>query len=75
MYAERGYMVSAIFTGITSSVTAFIGTLNSGITGMLALFYDDSALTVLGTLTVIVVGVSLVYFLFRLIMGLARLRG
>lgn len=72
-------MVSAIFDGITSAVTAFIGTLSSGITGMLALFYDSSSsnpgLTVLGTLTVIVVGVSIVYWLFRLIMGLARLRG
>lgn len=69
-------MVSAIFTGITSAVTAFIGTMNSGITSMLALFYDTTdGLTVLGTLTVIVVGVSLVYFLLRFIMGLARLRG
>ena len=69
-------MVSAIFTGITSAVTAFIGTMNSGITSMLALFYDSTeGLTVLGTLTVIVVGVSLVYFLLRFIMGLARLRG
>lgn len=71
-------MVSQIFEGITSAVTAFIGTLNSGITSMLALFYtsgENAGLTVLGTLTVIVVGVSLVYFLLRFIMGLARLRG
>lgn len=68
-------MVSAIFTGITSAVSAFIGTLNSGITAMLDLFYGSEGLTVLGTLTVIVVGVSLVYFLLRFIMGLARLRG
>lgn len=72
-------MVSSIFEGITQAVTAFIGTLNQGVTAMLALFYDSTAsnpgLTVLGTLTVIVVGVSLVYFLLRFIMGLARLRG
>lgn len=70
-------MVSAIFDGITSAVSAFIGSLGTGITGMLGLFYDttNSSLTVLGTLTVIVVAVSLVYFLLRFIMGLARLRG
>lgn len=72
-------MVSAIFTGITTAVTAFIGVLNSGITAMLDLFYDSSAstpgLTVLGTLVVIVVAVSLVYWIFRLIIGLARMRG
>lgn len=70
-------MVSAIFGGITSAVTAFVGTLNSGIGSIVALFYDstNSQLTILGTLTVIVVGVALVYWLFRLIMGMARLRG
>lgn len=72
-------MVGAIFGGVTEAVTAFIGTLNSGIGSIVALFYDSTSqspgLTVLGTLTVIVVGVSLVYWLFRLIMGMARLRG
>lgn len=72
-------MVGSIFGGITEAVTAFIGTLNSGIGSIVSLFYDSTSanpgLTVLGTLTVIVVGVSLVYWLFRLIMGMARLRG
>lgn len=72
-------MVSAIFTGITEAVTAFIGTLNSGVTSIVSLFYNntgaDAGLTVLGVLTCIVVGVSLVYWLFRLIMGMIRLRG
>lgn len=71
-------MVGSIFGGITEAVTAFVGTLNSGVTSILSLFYstgENAGLTVLGTLTVIVVGVSLVYWLFRLIMGMARLRG
>lgn len=74
-------MVGAIFSGITEAVTAFIGTLSSGVTSIVALFYDASAnsnaggLTILGTLTCIVVGVGLVYWLFRLIMGMIRLRG
>lgn len=71
-------MVGSIFGGITEAVTAFVGTLNSGVQSILSLFYttgENAGLTVLGTLTVIVVGVSLVYWLFRLIMGMARLRG
>ena len=69
-------MVSAIFASITQAVTAFIGTLSSGITAMVALFYDGTTgLTVVGTLATIVVAVSLCYFLLRFIMGLIRLRG
>ena len=68
-------MVQAIFGGITDAITNFISTLNSGITAMIGLFYDNNALTLLGVLTTIVVGVSLVYFLLRMIMGLVRLRG
>lgn len=68
-------MVQDIFQGIADAMTNFISTLNSGITGMVALFYADNQLTLLGVLTTIVVGVSLTYFVFRLIMGLIRLRG
>lgn len=72
-------MVSAIFSGITEAVTAFIGTVNSGVTSIVSLFYvasgESAGLTILGTLTCIVVGVGLVYWLFRLIMGMIRLRG
>lgn len=68
-------MVQDIFQGIADAMTNFISTLNSGITSMVALFYADNQLTLLGVLTTIVVGVSLTYFVFRLIMGLIRLRG
>lgn len=68
-------MVQAIFEGITDAITNFISTLNSGITGMIGLFYSNSSLTLLGVLTTIVVGVSLTYFLLRMVMGLCRLRG
>lgn len=72
-------MVNAIFGGITEAVSAFITTLNSGLTSIVSLFYvasgENAGLTILGTLTCIVVGVALVYWLFRLIMGMIRLRG
>lgn len=68
-------MVADIFQGVADAMTNFISTLNSGITAMVSLFYADNSLTLLGLLTCIVVGVSLTYFVFRLIMGLIRLRG
>lgn len=68
-------MVADIFQALTDALTAFISTLNSGITAMTALFYADNSLTVLGTLSVIVVAVSLTYWLFRLLIGLIRMRG
>lgn len=69
-------MVSAIFQALTDALTAFISTLGSGITAMTALFYNsETGLSVLGTLCVIVVAVSLTYWLFRLIIGLIRMRG
>lgn len=69
-------MVSAIFSALTEALSNFISTLGSGITAMTALFYDSTnGLTVLGTLSVIVVAVSLTYWLFRLIIGLIRMRG
>lgn len=66
-----------IFETLTDSVGAFIGSIGSGITSMVAVFYDsaNSQLTTIGLLSVIVVAVSLSYFLFRLIIGLIRMRG
>lgn len=68
---------SDIFTAISDTITNFVIALNSGITAVVGLFWNStsSALTPLGVLTTIVVGVALAYFVFRLIIGLIRLRG
>lgn len=69
-------MVQAIFEALTSALQAFISTLNSGIQSITALFWvSGTGLTVLGTLSVIVVAVSLTYYLMRLLFGLIRMRG
>lgn len=75
-------MVGDIFSGITEALTGFIGTLNQGVQAIIPLFWTaptgtgtSGELTILGSLVCIVVGVSLVYFLFRMIIGMARLRG
>lgn len=69
-------MVADIFQALTDALSAFISTLNSGVQAMTALFYvNGTGLTVLGTLSVIVVAVSLTYWLFRLLIGLIRMRG
>lgn len=69
------YSGNGIFDTISSSMVAFIGSLSSGITAMVGVFYNNGALTVIGLLSVIVVAVSLAYFLFRLFIGLIRMRG
>ena len=66
-----------IFSSLSSVFTNFIITLNTGVNSVIALFYDsaNTQLTLLGTITTIVVGVAITYFLFRLVIGLIRLRG
>lgn len=64
-----------IFDAITDTVSNFTKTMGLGINAILVLFYSNNQLTVLGTITVIVVGVAFVYFLLRFIFGLIRLRG
>ena len=72
-------MVSALFTEISNAMSSFITTLGSGVNAMTALFYTESSgsytPTILGSLVAIVAGVGLVWFVFRLIIGLVRLRG
>lgn len=66
-------MISAIFGAVTNAVTAFAGSLSQAVTSVTNMFYDSTAnsgageLTVLGTLILIAVGVGLVYWSFRLI--------
>lgn len=69
-------MVADIFGALTTALQSFISTLGSGITAMTALFWTQAdGLSVLGTLCIIVVAVSLTYWLFRLLIGLIRMRG
>lgn len=73
-------MVSALFEAISQAMSSFITTLGSGVNAMTALFYTAGESgtytpTILGSLVAIVAGVGLVWFVFRLIIGLVRLRG
>ena len=71
-------MISDIFQAVSDAVTAFAGALADSITSVTSMFYtpangtNPGSLTVLGTLILIVVGVGLVYWAFRLIKGLLR---
>lgn len=73
-------MVSALFSEISSAMSGFISTLGSGVNAMTELFYTAGTggaytPTILGSLVAIVAGVGLCWFVFRLIIGLVRLRG
>lgn len=72
-------MVSAIFESIGSVITAFAGVIGNGFTALLEIFYSTSGttpgLTPVGILSLIGVGMGLVYWAFRMVRGLIKTRG
>lgn len=72
-------MVEAIFTAIGGVITAFAGVIGNGFTALLEIFYTTSGtntgLTPIGILSLIGVGMGLVYWAFRMVRGLIKARG
>lgn len=71
-------MVTAIFEAVGSVITAFAGVIGNGFTALLEIFYSTGTtpgLTPIGILSLIGVGMGLVYWAFRLVRGLIKLRG
>lgn len=69
-------MVTAIFEAIGTAITQFATILGNGFSGVLSIFYNATdGLTSVGTLSLIGVGVGLVYWAFRLVRNLIHLRG
>ena len=67
-------MIGSIFQTISTTATQFAASLGSALTSVTSMFYDGESLTMLGTLGLIGVGIGIVYFAFRLIRSLMRLR-
>ena len=74
-------MAATFFEYIASVVTAFVSLIGEAVTGVSALFVTTDAtthaitgLTFLGELSLIAVGVGLVYFVWKLINSLIRQR-
>lgn len=71
-------MISAIFTGVGSVITAFAGILANGVSSVVGLFWttgsNGGALTEVGQLLLIPFGVGLVISVYHLIKGLIRAR-
>lgn len=70
-------MISSIFQNISQAVTGMVGALGNGITEATKLIYDSttSTITTFGVLCLVVVGVGVSYWGFRLVRGLIHLRG
>lgn len=68
-------MIAQIFNTIGEAITHFAGVLGNGFSSLITLFYAENAVTPLGILCLIGLGVSLVWFAFRLVMRLFRQRG
>lgn len=69
-------MIQAIFTEMTTIITAFFNFLASGFTSAIGMIYSSSSsspgLTEFGKISLIGVAIGLGYFLFRWIRGLIR---
>jgi len=62
-------VIAAIFTGAGEAVTGLGALLASSTTAAIALFWTGTALTALGSLAVIGLGVGVVYFVIGLVRG------
>lgn len=58
-----------VFEVVGDTTTGFVGVLTSAFAGMTSLIYNNGEFTILGVLLLIATGVSLVYWIFRLIRG------
>ena len=70
-------IITAIFNSVGSAITAFSGSLSSAVTSISGMFYtaETGALTFLGVLLTIAMGVGVVYWGFKLIKSLIKNRG
>jgi hypothetical protein len=67
-------MIAEIFETIQDVVDAYVSVLQNLFEGLVEIFYTDSALTLLGTLALIAVGVGIVAWAFGLVKSLFRMR-
>lgn len=68
-------MLTAFFATVTQSVTSFIGVVTGLFEGLIAIFYDGTAITDVGTLVFAAFGIGLVWFGFRFVLRLVHMRG
>ena len=68
-------IITDIFEAIGNTITAFASSIGNGFAGIVSIFYNEGGLTTLGTLGLIGVGVGIVYWAFRMVRGLMRVRG
>ena len=71
---ETPNMITAIFQAVGQAITAFGGVIGNGFSSAVALFWNGTALTDTGTLMLIGLGITLVWFAVSLIMRLIRPR-
>lgn len=74
-------MISALFTEIGNVITSFAGVIGNGFSSIIALFWDSTlntgagGLTTLGILSLVPMGLGLVWFAYKVIRNLFHARG
>lgn len=68
-------MTSGIFEAIGGAFSGFFNIFETGITGIIGMFFSEGQITDLGQLVLLGLGVGLFYTVFRLIRRLVKLKG
>lgn len=68
-------MTASVISAITAVFTAVMGWLQTAITSVVAVFWTGEALTFLGVLALIALGISIFFLLVGLIQNFLHLRG
>ena len=75
---EIDIMVQAIFQTIGEVITNFAQILGNGFQSLVSIFYttgEGGGLTLVGTLSLVGLGIAIVYWAFRLVRSLMHARG
>lgn len=65
-------IITELFEIVSAVITSLVGALTSAVNGITGLFYDEGGFTFVGTLLLIGLGFTLVFWAFRFIRNLIR---
>lgn len=65
-------IITDLFEIVSAVITSLVGALTSAVNGITDLFYDEGGFTFVGTMLLIGLGFTLVFWAFRFIRSLVR---
>lgn len=68
-------MITALFTALQEALAGFADAFASVVENVVSIFWDGEALTMVGTLAIISLGIGIVYGVIRWVSRLVHMRG